>query len=35
MYAAVAGAQLVARGRNSLAVYDAIVGAFEDTGLFS
>jgi TetR/AcrR family transcriptional repressor of nem operon len=35
IYAAVAGAQLVARGRNSLAVYDAIVGAFEDTGLFS
>lgn len=34
IYAAVAGAQLVARGRNDIAVYDAIMGAFADTGLF-
>lgn len=34
IYAAVAGAQLVARGRGDVAVYDAIMGAFGDTGLF-
>jgi TetR/AcrR family transcriptional repressor of nem operon len=34
IYAAVAGAQLVARGRNEIAVYDAIMDAFADTGLF-
>lgn len=34
IYAAVAGAQLVARGRGDIAVYDAIMGAFADTGLF-
>ncbi len=34
IYAAVAGAQLVARGRSDIAVYDAIMGAFADTGLF-
>jgi TetR/AcrR family transcriptional repressor of nem operon len=34
IYAAVAGAQLVARGRGDLAVYDAIMGAFAGTGLF-
>lgn len=33
IYAAVAGAQLVARGRGDIAVYDAIMGAFADTGL--
>jgi TetR/AcrR family transcriptional regulator, transcriptional repressor for nem operon len=34
IYAAVAGAQLVARGRRDLAVYDAIMSAFASTGLF-
>jgi TetR/AcrR family transcriptional repressor of nem operon len=34
IYAAVAGAQLVARGRGDVAVYDAIMGAFAGTGLF-
>lgn len=34
IYAAVAGAQLVARGRGDVAVYDAIMNAFADTGLF-
>jgi TetR/AcrR family transcriptional repressor of nem operon len=34
IYAAVAGAQLVARGRGDPAVYDAIMAAFAGTGLF-
>ena len=35
IFAAVEGAQLVARGRGSPAVFDAILDGYEQAGLFS
>ena len=35
MYAAIQGAQLVARGRGNVAVYDEIIAAYDAAGLFA